>query len=302
MNSDNRDQFFEFIKNYALLDESVIFLTNDMDLFSLNNFKSRYPERFINVGVSEQNIVNVAAGLADSGKKVIVFGILSFLTTRCFEQIKLNICGMKLPIIIAGIGPGLAFSFDGSSHHGINDIGLMNTLPELSILNPSDPFSSKKCAEIALEFKHPVYVRIDKGEHVSGLFNMNKDVGGLIIKEKLNTTNIIYTGTVEHYVNIIFQKLKNSSKPAGVIDLYQVKPLPQELRDIISNSKEIIIVEENSRNSGIYSIISQFIVDESIDVKVTAFTIENLQIKEYGERSWLREKYGLGSVYEYDFS
>lgn len=301
MNEDSRDQFFELVENHALSDKNVVFLTNDMDLFSLKHFKTRYPERFINVGVSEQNLMNLAAGLAESGKKVIVFGILSFLTTRCFEQIKLNICGMKLPVIIAGIGPGLAFSFDGSSHHGIQDIGLMRTLPELLILNPSDPYSSKKCAEIALEFKSPIYVRVDKGVHSSGLFSSNEDIGGLIIKEKVQTINIIYTGTVENYANTIFQKLRKINKQAGVINLYQIKPLPQSLKLLLHDSTEIIIVEENSRNSGIYSIVSQFIIDNALNVKVTAFTIDDLQIKEYGERHWLQEKYGLGQIYEYNF-
>ena len=107
METDIRDAFFDEVSNAARLDPNIVIVTNDMDVFSLRKFKEDFPQRFIDVGVAEQNLINVAAGLASTGKKVVVFGILSFLTTRCYEQIKLNICGMNLPVIIFGIGPGL---------------------------------------------------------------------------------------------------------------------------------------------------------------------------------------------------
>ena len=106
MEIDIRDAFFDEVSNIAKQDHTVVIVTNDMDVFSLRKFREEFPQRFIDVGVAEQNLINVASGLASTGKKVIVFGILSFLTTRCYEQIKLNICGMKLPVVIVGIGPG----------------------------------------------------------------------------------------------------------------------------------------------------------------------------------------------------
>ena len=176
MPKDIRDAFFDRICKYAFRDDKVVIITDDMDIFSLRKFKRTCPNRFINAGVAEQQIINCAAGLAAEGKKVIVCGIASFVTFRCYEQIKVNICSMKLPVVIVGLGVGLSFSFDGPTHHGIQDISVMRSLPEIDIYNPCDTDSAQKCADIAYLSECPVYVRIDKGmfpdiynEHKQGL-------------------------------------------------------------------------------------------------------------------------------------
>ena len=114
---DIRDCFFDEVFDLACRDTQIIVVTNDMDIFSLRQFKKNFPERFINVGVAEQNMINIAAGLASCGKKVVIYGITPFLIYRCFEQIKFNICSMSLPVVFAGVGVGLAFSYDGPTHH-----------------------------------------------------------------------------------------------------------------------------------------------------------------------------------------
>ena len=99
---DYRNAFFDELVKIAIADKNVIFLTADTDADSLLKFKKKYPDRFINTGVAEQETINLAAGLALSGKKVFVYSLLPFITMRCFEQIKVNICSLKLPITIIG--------------------------------------------------------------------------------------------------------------------------------------------------------------------------------------------------------
>ena len=126
--NDLRDSVFDEVIKQAKKNKKIIFLCNDMDVFSLINFKKKYPNRVINVGVSEQNLVNLAAGLASQGYMPVIYGILPFIIYRCFEQIKFNIDSMRLKILYIGIGAGHSFSWDGPTHYGVNDIGLINNL------------------------------------------------------------------------------------------------------------------------------------------------------------------------------
>ena len=161
---DFRNAFFDEFVKIAISDKNVILLTVDTGANSLVKFQAKYPERFINTGVAEQQTINLAAGLALTGKKVFIFSLLSFISMRCFEQIKLNICSLKLPVTIIGLGTGLSFSNYGAPGHGVIDIGLMRMLPEMKILNPSDPVSASSAAKIAYQSKTPVYVRLNKGQ------------------------------------------------------------------------------------------------------------------------------------------
>ena len=132
---DIRDAFFDSFYELGAADESVVFLSSDMDAFSLRKFKNDFPERFVNVGVAEQNMVNVAAGLAIAGKKVFCYGIGAFVTMRCYEQIKVNLCSNNLNVNIIGAGAGFSFGHDGPTHHGLQDVALMRVLPEMSIID-----------------------------------------------------------------------------------------------------------------------------------------------------------------------
>jgi transketolase len=296
MSQDIRDAFFEVVARVATNDTNVVILTNDMEVFALAEFRKQCQSRYIDVGVAEQNLINVAAGIASTGRKVIVFGLLSFITARAFEQIKLNVCAMRLPVVLVGVGPGLSFPFDGPSHHGVSDIGLMKLLPELIILNPSDPSSAKRCAETALSSNLPVYVRIDKGIHEHSFSNLIHLGGGFDVLMEPQDVNILYTGTVYKYATALLNKLQNSFQKVGLINLFQIKPLPDGILKVIVESKTIYVIEENSKNSGLSSIIGEYILENQISVKLVSVSLTEKTIFEYGDRDWLRDKYGLGEI------
>lgn len=290
MTVDIRDAFFQEIANYALNDPDFIIITNDMDAFALAEFKSKYPERFINSGVAEQNMVNIAAGLASAGKKVLIFGILSFISTRCFEQIKLNICGMNLPVIIVGIGPGLSFSFDGPTHHATNDITIMRQLPELRILNPSDENTASAAATIALDFSAPTYVRIDKGKFpiIDSVECTEKNALGELVEVKSGDKKvIIFTGTVFEKTLLIHSQIREDREEVGVICVVQIKPIPNKLISILSSTREIIVIEENSISGGLFSLVSEIILTQGLNVKAKFVLLKNEQVFKYGDRNWV---------------
>ncbi len=294
--TDIRDAFFDKIYEIASVDKNVIFMTADADAFSLKKFKKDFPNQFMNVGVSEQNLITVAAGLALSGKKVFIYAIIPFITMRCYEQIKVNICSMNLPVTIIGSGSGLSFGNDGPTHHAIQDISVMRTLPEITILNPSDSTSASECASLSYESKcRPVYVRLDKGTFPN-IYNENDNYSdGLKIIRKLSDINIISTGYMTHTsidVALYFKRYLDLN--IGIIDVYRLKPINKDLLlKIIDTSRIIITIEENSIVGGLGTFISEIITDTQRNVILKRIALPDKQCFEYGSREWLHEKYEI---------
>jgi len=294
LGTDIRDAFFDEISNEARQDPNIVIVTNDMDVFSLRKFKDDFPERFIDVGVAEQNLINVASGLASTGKKVIVFGILSFLTTRCYEQIKLNICGMNLPVIIVGIGPGLSFSFDGPTHHSTTDIGSMRLIPEMQILNPSEAKTAKESARISLDFSRPTLVRLDKGAFEQPFEDSKIDDG--IVEHIHRTENlIIYTGATGKFVRDAHETLQQNGDSWGLIELFQLSPIPNLMFEILNAAKRVIVVEENSETGGLFSILAEAAAIRKKFISFSLISLSNNQVFEYGEREWLSSHFRYNS-------
>lgn len=286
MSEDIRDAFFDKICEYAIKDERVIIITDDMDIFSLRNFKKSCPHRFINPGVAEQQIINLAAGLASTGKKVIICGIASFMTFRCYEQIKVNICSMGLPVVIVGMGVGLSFSTDGPTHHGIQDVSIMRSLPEIEIYNPCDATSARKCAEISYFAESPVYVRMDKGVFPEIYGDITDGYCNVIISDK---SNVISTGCVTHFIRDVIEE-KNIN--IGLINVFKLKPFDDRIVREISHSN-IITIEEHAITGGLHSIILESVSRIGSNTSVVPVALEDGQYIQYGTREFLREQHGL---------
>ena len=133
LDGDVRDIFFNNIKKIFFKNNKNYILTNDSDVFALKSLRNN--RRFIDAGVAEQNLINISAGLAKFNKLPIVYGFCSFLTFRCYEQLRFNIASHNLNVKIVGIGPGFSFSYDGPTHHGTQDVYLMYLIPEFEIYN-----------------------------------------------------------------------------------------------------------------------------------------------------------------------
>jgi transketolase len=284
---DIRDAFFEVIASKATEDSEFIIISCDMEAFALKKFQEAFPDRYINAGVSEQNAINLAAGLASVGKKVLIFGILSFVSTRCYEQIKLNICGMNLPIIIVGVGPGVSFSFDGPTHHATNDISIMRQLPELRIINPNDEVTAVISAKLCLDFKTPSYVRLDKGQFSSEITNTGTYLDGIIKIQKSDKHLIVFSGTAFDLLDSTLKLLGKKSEYFSIINIVQVTPVPIELIQSLSKAENVIVLEENSLSGGIFNLISEVIVSHKFNPKVDFVTLQNRHLFQYGSRDWV---------------
>jgi len=291
---DIRDAFFDKIYDIASKDKDVIFITADTDAFSIRKFKKDFPDQFINVGVAEQNMVAVAAGLALSGKKVFIYAIIPFITMRCYEHIKVNICSMNLPVTIIGAGAGLSFGNDGPTHHAMQDIAVMRILPEITILNPCDGPSAATCAQIAYESNSPIYARIDKGTFPA-IYGDNDDFSdGMKAVKKIRDINIISTGFMTQQAVKVADELQKHSIDVGVIDLYRIKPINEALLlRLINKSKQLITIEENSIAGGIGTLLSELLTDKRKPIPLKRIALEDKQYFDYGSREWLHGHYDL---------
>ncbi len=160
---DIRDALFNRIYELMTLDSNIVFITADQGAFLLPKLMNDFPTRCFNIGIAEQNLINVASGLTMGGKKVFCFGIASFITYRCYEQIKINISDNNLPVTIIGAGPGLSYGSDGPSHHAIYDVEIMRLLPNMMILTPRTDMEAREAVDLAYKHNGGSYIRLTKG-------------------------------------------------------------------------------------------------------------------------------------------
>lgn len=292
--TDIRDAFFDEVYRLASDHPDIVFMTADMGALSLDRFKEKLKRQYINVGVAEQNLVSVAAGLALGGKKVFIYSIASFVTQRCYEQIKIDLCGMRLPVTVVGAGPGITYSSDGPTHQTINDIAIMRALPEMTILNPSDSVLAAAAARIGYGTEGPLYVRIDKGKLPLLYEGTESFSDGLACLKKGRDLTIIATGIMVHRAFKVADELARHSIDAGIVDLYRLKPVNEDLLlAAIRLTPRVVTLEEQSIVGGVGSIISEILADRGVNLSLKRIGIADKSCTGYGDRDWMHSHFGL---------
>ena len=290
-NEDVRDVFFNNIKKIFIKNNKNFILTNDADVFALKSLRAN--KRFIDAGVAEQNLINIAAGLAKFGKLPLIYGFCTFLTFRCYEQIRFNIASHNLDIKIIGIGPGFSFSYDGPTHHGTQDIYLIYLIPEFEIFNISDNNLANEISKNINQIKGPAYIRLDKGKldyNENIKYNLKKGFE-IILKKKNKDTLIITTGI---FCKISIELAVNKKK-ISVLNLFRFKNFNKKnfIQEIKKYNK-IIIYDENSESGGIVPIINSIFIKNKINSKLKILTSPDKQIfSYYQDRNLFIRKQGI---------
>lgn len=292
---DFRNAFFDEFYNISKKRDDIIFLSADTDAEGLVKFRNHFPNRFINSGVAEQNTISAAAGLALSGKRVFVYSMVPFITMRCFEQIKTDVCSMDLPITLIGLGTGFSFSYYGAAGHGVIDIALMRTLNDVSIFNPSDPVSTKWIAKEVCTNKTPNYVRLFKGAG-KNIYrsNTNFSKGFKVLNSGDSEICLISTGLMTLTALKVVNNLKKLNVKVSLIDLVKINPIKHDsLKKIFTKHRIIITIEDNIYIGGIGSMVLELLNYYGIHKKVCRIAIENEQCQKYGSIDWLHKEYKL---------
>ena len=293
-NIDLRDAFFDELYELARKDKDLIFLTADMGAFSLKRFKKDMPRQYFNVGVAEQNMISVAAGLSLGGKNVFVYSIVPFVTLRCYEQIKIDFCCMNLPVTLVGIGAGVTYGGDGPTHHATHDIAVMRVLPEMTIVNPSDAALTRMSARFAYNNTTPTYIRIEKGT-LPAIHSEDADYqSGLSALSQGADVTILATGIMVHNALDVAERLQEKGVSTGVVDIYRVKPLNQNLLlRHINRSKNIVTLEDNSIIGGLGSMISEVFCDCQVNKPLKRIAMPDCHCFESFQREALHTLYQL---------
>ena len=259
-----RNAFAKEITALAQQDSRIVFLSGDIGNKLFDSYKEKCGSRFFNCGIAEANMIGVASGLALSGLRPIAYTITPFITTRVMEQIRIDLCYHKAPVIFAGVGSGLGYASLGPTHHSCEDIAMLRSLPGLTIFTPADAEEVKGCLRAALSHNGPVYIRLGKkGEQVVHETIPDIQVGkSLVIKDGENVC-LIAVGVLLPMALKIAEKLKANNVSVQVVSAVCVKPLDIDLiKNSLENFSLVATLEEHSLIGGFGSSVAEWLVDQ----------------------------------------
>ncbi len=285
-----RADFFQGLYEVMKQDERVILLTSDTGALVLDDIRANLSDRCFNVGIAEANMVSVAAGLALTGKIVYIYAIIPFVTLRCFEHYRVDVCCQNLNVKAIGVGAGLDYSTLGPTHHAHEDYAVMRTLPGVTILSPCDETTGRIFARVSYETPGPVYIRLERYGTPLVYTNPNEDFsdGLKILRKGDGNLCIIATGKMVVTALKVAENLQKYSINVCIVDLYRIKPLNTEmLLDIINKSKYVATLEEHSIIGGIGSAVSELIAENRISSKFKRIGLPDSYCRQYGTREYL---------------
>ena len=283
-----RKEFFKLLKKKMHEDESIFLIVADMGLGLIEPIQKEFSDRFLNVGIAEQNMIGVAAGLCNVGFRPFCYTISNFLIQRCFEQIRNDICLHKYPITLVGTSTGFDNGLLGPTHQIIDDIGCVKTLPNLNIYSPSSISSIRIAFEDIMKNKQPTYIRVGKGSY--DIEALEDDINHMIIINDKSDILIITHGT-------ILENCVKASKINNNFSIYcmnKIKPLNKtKIREIFKKYSKIVIIEDHFVTSGLYNSLCQFLVEMQYK-QTNLYHIGTPEVYEerVGDKHYFANKYG----------
>ncbi|MBN2446032.1 MAG: transketolase [Phycisphaerae bacterium] len=263
-----RTAFIETLCELAAEDQRIWLLCGDLGFSVLERFAERFPQRYVNVGVAEQNMTGIAAGLARCGKIVFTYSIANFPTIRCLEQIRNDVCYHEASVKIVSVGGGYAYGSQGYTHHGVEDLAMLRVLPGMTVVAPGDPAETRLVTRAIAAQPGPGYLRLGKaGEptvHESPpAFEMGR---ALTVRDGTDVT-LISTGGMLKSVCTAADKLAEQGIQARVLSMHTLKPLDAAaVRAAAEQTGAILTVEEHRRTGGLGSAVAETLADAGIGI------------------------------------
>jgi len=293
-----RDSFIDSIYKVTELNNNVLCIVGDLGAFLLRNYIRDFPENYYNLGAAEQNIVGVAAGFAMSGKIPFVYSITPFITSRCYEQVKIDVCYNNANVKIVGVGSGVSYGTMGSTHHSLEDIAIMSALPNMVIISPSDPKEVGEAVFAAVKHKGPTYIRITLQSTPLNYERRDFKIGKARIVKKGGDCAIVATGEMVGIALEAAEKLKKNNINCYVVNVHTIKPIDNALiKKLSEECKVMVSIEEHSVIGGLGSAVSS-IISQNPKSK-TRFKIMGFNdafCKEYSlDKLKIFEEYGLSA-------
>lgn len=291
-----RNAFASEIAALAAEDPDVFLLVGDIGNRLFDKYKERFADRFLNCGVAEANMVSVAAGMAMSGLRPVAYTITPFITTRCLEQIRLDLCYHNVPVVLVGVGGGLSYASLGATHHSCEDIAFLRLLPHMTVVCPGDAWEVRLALRAALRQDGPVYIRLGKkGEPVVHAAAPAFALGKAIVLNPGEDVCILSTGNLLPVAVDAGKELGRRGVSAQVVSFHTVKPLDKELlAEVFSRFKLVATLEEHSVLGGLGGSVAEWLSDQPRPkARLMRLGTEDIFLHEAGEQEYARERFGL---------
>ncbi len=291
-----RTAFVRTLTALAQKNPSIMLLTGDLGFTVLENFRDSLPTQYLNAGVAEQNMIGTAAGLAMSGKRVFVYSIVPFVTFRCLEHIRNDLCYHNLPVCIVGVGGGYSYGHMGSTHHALEDISVLRSLPNMTVVCPGDPMEVEEAVKAIAKHDGPCYLRLGKaGEptlHNPKTFSFS--LGKAITMREGKDVTLIATSNMLETAVKAAEMLAAKKISVRLLSMHTVKPIDRfALSQAASETKLIVTIEEHSAVGGLGSAVSEALAGEDHRPKHLILSAPDAFAQTTGSQSFLRERAGL---------
>ncbi|MFH0749528.1 MAG: transketolase C-terminal domain-containing protein [Candidatus Gottesmanbacteria bacterium] len=282
--------FVQALTEAAKKNKRIILVTGDLGFSVFEEYISVCPNQYINAGIAEQNMTGLAAGLAIEGFIPFVYSIIPFVTMRNFEQIRNDICYQNLNVKLVGVGVGFTYGPYGHTHHGLEDVGILRTLPNMVILGPGDPVEARLATEAMVEYEGPSYMRIGRaGDASIHQKDPHFQIGKGIVISRGYDISIIATSTMLHHGFEVSQMLTKVGITVRLVSMHTIKPIDEELIDTcMQETKAIFTLEEHSVIGGLGSAVAEFVAEHGNSILFKRIAVPDRFTKVMGNQEYMR--------------
>lgn len=293
-----RGTFARTLAELAERDSRVMLLTADLGYMALEPFSDRFPDRFLNVGVAEQNMIGIASGLAEAGFIPFVYSIVTFAALRPYEFIRNGPILQKLPVRIIGVGGGVDYAYDGATHYGLEDIGVMRIQPGITVVAPADYEQARTALMATWDMPGPVYYRLSKDDktlvpNLNGRFGLGECQ---VIREGVDAI-FLCMGTIATEAVSAADALQERGVSAAVAVVASINPPPKAaLRNLLKQHDLALTVEAHYTVGGIGSLVSEVVAEDALPCRVLRCGITEMPDGATGSLGYVYDTNGISAA------
>jgi len=291
-----RTAFIQTLTEVAAADRRVTLVVGDLGFGVVTDFAERFPDQFVNVGVAEQNMISVAAGMALAGRIVFAYSIANFPTLRCLEQVRNDVCYQGANVTIVAVGGGVAYGALGATHHATEDLAVMRAMPGMNVIAPGDPRETAAATRAAAAGIGPSYLRLGRADEPTvHTGEVPWSLGRAIRVREGRHLTLIATGGMLPTAVAAADRLHERGHSARVLSMHTLKPLDAEA--VLQAAREtgtIVTLEEHSVIGGLGGAVAETLCEAGLgNVRFQRIGLPSQFTKEVGDQEYLRRHYGL---------
>ncbi len=290
-----RGAFVKTLVELAGRDPRILLLTGDLGYMAVEPFVEKFPDRFFNAGVAEQNMVGLATGLAEAGFMPFVYSIVPFVVLRPFEFIRNGPIQHKLPVRIVGVGGGIEYATNGLSHYGLEDVAVMRSQPGMTVIAPADHQQTRNAMLATWDLPGPIYYRLGKDDRtvvpgLDGRFEVDKPQ---VLREGKDVV-LVAMGNIANEAVAAAKLLGEQGVNCSVAVVAAVHPAPvEELAKLLGKHRIAVSVEAHYRNGGLGSLLAELIAERGLGCRLHRCGVEAVTGGVIGTQSYLYDRFGL---------